>query len=193
MWGNHYVNFSTSGFILSVRAICPCKTVTIPSWWLTGEARLVLCLPSESEILRCVLLTKTNGFKDTKQFLYSEPFSSIWLAAWLIKILSSPSLSTRAWSTSWFSWWMWWNLRWGEMLDEQPWRSSHQYWDAVACTTEWVSVSPRPQEGWVPRADVSYSAILRWNQFTSQVIDVPSTALCLFTEETGGGNYWMKK
>lgn len=45
---NHYEFLHIRDLFYLFRAICPCKTVTIPSWWLTEQAELVR-LPSQSQ------------------------------------------------------------------------------------------------------------------------------------------------
>ena len=81
------------------QAICPCKTVTILSWWLTGEARLVR-LSSQSQKFSDVSFSLKQMASKTQSSSIFRTVFLCWLVAWLIKILSSPSLNIRARSTS---------------------------------------------------------------------------------------------
>ena len=155
-------------------------------------------LISESEILLCVL-AKTNGFRDTKRFCIQNHFPLFGLLRGSLKYLAHPHLAQECSQHPWL------------------WMDNHGLMDVVESKVGGdtgpgdpgglpISTEMPSPRGWMGiRLSTATGRLgaqgrrllfchpLMESNSRPRRADVPSTALCVLNEETGGGNYWMKK
>lgn len=108
-------------------------------------------LIAESEILWGVLLTKPNGFTDTKRVYTQDPLFGLLRRS--LKYLAHPRLVQEHDQQPWLSWLMGWNLGGGRT--RHPWR----FWIGP----ENGALVQQPLECRVPVDRQPYPSILLWN------------------------------